>query len=114
MKPLRGAKVVFYHKSYSYFVARFGLDVVDFVEIKPGIQPGPGHLADLVGTIRSRGVKVVATHPFYDEKVAKLVADKGGARLVMLPLQVGGVKGADDYLKLFDVATGALIRAVND
>jgi zinc/manganese transport system substrate-binding protein len=111
MKPLRGTKVVFYHKSYSYFAARFGLNVVDFVELKPGIQPGPGHLADLVGTIRREAVKIVATHPFYDEKIAKLVADKGGARLVQLPLQVGGVRGAVDYLKLFDTATDALLRA---
>jgi ABC-type Zn uptake system ZnuABC Zn-binding protein ZnuA len=113
LKPLRGAKVVFYHKSYSYFVARFGLNVADFVEVKPGIQPGPSHLADLVTTIRREGIKIVATHPFYDEKIAKLVAEKGGARLVVLPLNVGGVEGADDYLKFFDVAADALLRAVH-
>lgn len=111
MKPLRGAKVAFFHKSYSYFAARFGLDVRGFVEVKPGIQPGPAHLADLVGTIRREGIKMVATHPFYDAKIAKLVAEKGGARLVVLPLQVGGVEGADDYLELFEVATDALLHA---
>jgi zinc/manganese transport system substrate-binding protein len=111
MKPLRGTKVVFYHKSYSYFVERFGLNVTSFVELRPGIQPGPAHLAELVGTMRRDSIKLVATHPFYDEKIAKLVADKGGARLVVLPLNVGGIKGAGDYLKLFDVVTDTLIRA---
>jgi ABC-type Zn uptake system ZnuABC Zn-binding protein ZnuA len=111
MRPLRGAKIVFYHKSYSYFSQRFGLTVDGYVELKPGIQPGPTHLAELVTGMRREGVKLVATHPFYDEKIAKLVADKGGARLVVLPLNVGGVKGADDYLRLFDVVTEALTRA---
>jgi len=112
LRALRGAKVVFYHKSYSYFSERFGLAVDGYVELKPGIQPGPTHLAELVAAMRRDGVKLVATHPFYDEKIAKLVADKGGAALVVLPLNVGGVKGADDYLRLFDIVTEALTRAV--
>jgi zinc/manganese transport system substrate-binding protein len=112
MRPLQGAKIVFYHKSYSYFSQRFGLVVDGYVELKPGIQPGPTHLAELVAGMRRESVKLVATHPFYDEKIAQLVAEKGGARLVVLPLNVGGVKGADDYLRLFDVVTEALTRAV--
>lgn len=111
MKPLRGMKMVFYHKSYTYFINRFGLDVTNFVELKPGIQPGPGHLADLVAAMQKDNIKVLGTHPFYDEKVARLVAEKGGARLVMLPLQVGGIEGTDDYLKLFDVVTRLLAEA---
>jgi zinc/manganese transport system substrate-binding protein len=111
MRPLKGAKMVFYHKSYTYFIERFGLDVTNFVELKPGIQPGPAHLADLVGTIRKDQIKVVATHAFYDEKIGGLVAEKGGAQLVVLPLQVGGVPGADDYFKLFDVVTDLLVKA---
>jgi zinc/manganese transport system substrate-binding protein len=111
MKPLKGSKMVFYHKSYTYFIDRFGLDVSNFVELKPGIQPGPSHLAELVGAIRKDGIKVVATHAFYDEKIGALVAEKGGAQLVTLPLQVGGVPGADDYLKFFDVVTDLLVKA---
>jgi ABC-type Zn uptake system ZnuABC Zn-binding protein ZnuA len=111
MKPLKGMKMVFYHKSYTYFIERFGLDVTNFVELKPGIQPGPAHLVNLVEAIQRDKIKVVATHPFYDEKVARLVAEKGGAKLVSLPLQVGGVKGADDSIKFYDVVTGMLIEA---
>lgn len=110
MKALRGAKVVFYHKSYSYFSERFGLAVTGYVELKPGIQPGPTHLAELVASMRRDGAKLVATHPYYDEKIAKLVAEKAGAQLVVLPLNVGGVKGADNYLLFFDVVTDVLIH----
>jgi ABC-type Zn uptake system ZnuABC Zn-binding protein ZnuA len=111
MKPLKGMKVVFYHKSFQYFNERFGLDVKNFVELKPGIQPGPGHLVDLVQTMLRDKVKIVATHPFYDEKIAKLVAEKGGAKLVTLPLQVGGIEGATDSIKYFDVVVKLLTEA---
>ncbi len=111
MKPLKGMKMVFYHKSYTYFIERFGLDVTNFVELKPGIQPGPGHLVNLVETMQRDKIKIVATHPFYDEKVAHLVAEKGGAKLVFIPLQVGGVKGADDSIKFYDVVVGLLVEA---
>jgi zinc/manganese transport system substrate-binding protein len=111
MAPLKGAKLVFYHKSYSYFAQRFGLDIVDFVELKPGIQPGPGHLADVVATIAREQVKIVVAHPFNDQKVASLVAEKGGARLVVLPLDVGGNPAAVDVSSFFDVVTSALTQA---
>jgi ABC-type Zn uptake system ZnuABC Zn-binding protein ZnuA len=111
MAPLAGAQVVFYHKSYTYFVERFGLRAESFVELKAGIQPGPSHLADLVGVMRRDKIQILATHPFYDEKIAKLVADKAGAKLIVLPLEVGGVKGANDYLSFFDTVTSALVGA---
>ncbi|MBI3268402.1 MAG: zinc ABC transporter substrate-binding protein [Planctomycetes bacterium] len=111
MMPIRGRRLVFYHKSYSYFNARFGIQVANYVELKAGIQPGPGHLAELVEQILSEKIPVVATHPYYDEKIPRLVAEKGGAQLVVLPLLVGGVKGADEYLKYFDVITDLLTQA---
>ncbi|HEX2676729.1 MAG TPA: metal ABC transporter substrate-binding protein [Polyangiales bacterium] len=111
LKPLRGKPVVFYHRSYSYFAERFGLRTPDFVELKPGIQPGPAHLAELVTAMRRDGIGIVATHPFYDDKIAKLVADKAGARLITLPLNVGGVKGASTYLRMFDTVTTLFVNA---
>jgi zinc/manganese transport system substrate-binding protein len=110
MAPLKGAKLVFYHKSYSYFAQRFGLDVVEYVELKPGIQPGPGHLADVVATIGREQVKIVVAHPFNDQKLATLVAEKGGASLVTLPLDVGGSAAARDIPSFFDAVTTALTQ----
>lgn len=111
MAPLRGAKVVFYHRSYSYFVQRFGLSVVDYVELKPGIQPGPSHLADVVANMAREHVRVVVAHAFNDQKIAQLVAEKGGASLLVLPLDVGGSPGASDVPSFFDVVTAALLGA---
>jgi zinc/manganese transport system substrate-binding protein len=111
MAPLKGAKIVFYHRSYSYFNQRFGLDVAAYVEQRAGIAPGPSHLGDVVMTLRRDQIGIVATHPFYDQKIGRLVAEKGGARLVVLPLNVGGVPGADSIFSFFDVVTDRLVQA---
>lgn len=112
MAPLRGAKVVFYHRSFSYFAQRFGLVAVDYVELKPGIQPGPSHLADVVTSMGREHVRLVVAHPFNDRKLAELVAQKSGARLLLLPLDVGGVPNAASLPAFFDTVTSALAGAL--
>jgi len=112
MAPLRGAKVVFYHRSYSYFAQRFGLVAVDYVELKPGIQPGPSHLADVVTTMAREQVRLVVAHPFNDRKLAELVAQKSSATLLLLPLDVGGVPNTASLPALFDMVTSALAGAL--
>lgn len=112
MRSMKGKKAVFYHKSYEYFAARFGFQIADYVELKPGIQPGPGHLADVITRIRKEKIPVLGTHAFYDQKIAKLVANKGGAKLLVLPMSSGAVKGAHSYPELFDDAVGQFVRAV--
>lgn len=109
MAPVRGAKVVFYHRSYSYFAQRFGLVAIDYVELKPGIQPGPSHLADVVTSMAREQVRLVVAHPFNDRKLAELVAQKSGARLLLLPLDVGGVPDTATLPAYFDTVTRALV-----
>src|SRR5881296_1418919 len=48
MKPLHGRMVVTYHRSWPNFVRRFGLQVVGYVEPRPGIPPSPGHTIELI------------------------------------------------------------------
>ena len=53
--PFRGRRIVCYHKNWVYFTTLFGLDVVDYVETKPGIPPTARHVADLVRRIDRDG-----------------------------------------------------------
>ena len=43
---IKGRKVITYHRSWPEFCERFGLEVVDYVEPKPGIPPTPRHTLD--------------------------------------------------------------------
>src|SRR6267154_5151564 len=48
MKPYRGRKVVTYHRSFPNFAKHFGLDVIGYVEPRPGIPPTPIHTLELI------------------------------------------------------------------
>jgi len=45
LAPYRGRPVATYHKSWIYFADWAGLEMVAFVEPKPGIPPNPAHVA---------------------------------------------------------------------
>ena len=102
MTPLRGTKVVTYHKSYSYLAERFGLRVVNTIEPKPGIPPSASHVRDLVAQIKAEGVKLILLEPNRERKTPAFLAQETGAKVAIVPSMVQGSKEAGDYLALFD------------
>lgn len=101
-QPLQGQPVVAYHRNFSYLAQRFGFRVIGFVEPKPGIPPSPHHVADLAEAMKKAGATKILTHAFYDEQVPRHLAEKTGARAVVLPAAVEGVPEAKDYISFFD------------
>jgi zinc/manganese transport system substrate-binding protein len=103
MAPLRGQKLVTYHKSWIYFVNRFGLVVAAELEPKPGVPPTAVHLTDVVDLVKVDGVKIILQEPFYSVKAANQIAEKTGARVVVVANSVGGQPEATDYVALIDL-----------
>lgn len=113
MAPFRGAKIVTYHNSWPNFVKHFGLNVVGYVEPKPGVPPSPSHTLELINMMKSDGVKVIAMEPYFDTKTPVSIADRVGGQVVVLYPSVGGAKaGSDDYIELMDSNIATLIRAL--
>lgn len=111
-EPLRGAPLVAYHNSWKYLADFLELEIVDYVEPRPGIPPAPRHLGDLVGRMTRQGVRVIVMDPFHDPRVSRSVADRAGARLLVLPSSVGGVPEVQDYTALLDHNIAALVEAL--
>jgi zinc/manganese transport system substrate-binding protein len=97
---IKGQPVVAWHTSWRYFAEYTGMNIVGFMEPKPGVPPSPAHLAGLIQTMKQTGAKVIVMEPFYDKKTADFVASKTGAKVLVLPPSVGGAKGLDDYIQL--------------
>ena len=100
LAKIKGQPVVAWHTSWRYFADYTGMKIVGFMEPKPGIPPSAPHLAGLIQTMKQTGAKVIVMEPFYDRKMADLVASKTGAKVLVLPPSVGGTKGLDDYIGL--------------
>src|ERR1700693_1004662 len=101
LAPYRGRKVITYHRSWPNFCDRFGLNVIDYVEPKPGIPPTPAHTLEVINTMKRDNVKLIMVEPYFDLRTPNsIAAATSGAVLVMLP-SVGGVKEVTNYFELF-------------
>jgi zinc/manganese transport system substrate-binding protein len=112
MAPYKGTKVVTYHRSFPNFAARFGLDIIGYVEPKPGIPPSPQHTLDLQEEMKRQNVKLVLVEPYFDLKTPNAIGRATGAEVLVMPPSVGGVKEASDYMKLFDYDINLLVQAI--
>ncbi|MFI5097258.1 MAG: metal ABC transporter substrate-binding protein [Candidatus Acidiferrales bacterium] len=111
MKPYAGRKIVSYHRSWPNFADHFGLDVVGYVEPRPGIPPSPQHTVELIGMMKRDSVKIIVVEPYFDLKTPNAIARDTDAQVVVLMPSVGGEKEITDYFKLFDYDIAKLKQA---
>jgi len=111
MAPYRGRKLVAYHTSWSNFAKHFGLQVVGYIEPRPGIPPTPGHTIEIIQLMKRDNVKLVVVEPYFDLKTPNSIGSATGAKVIVLLPSVGGEKEVTDYFKLFDYDINLLIQA---
>ncbi len=113
MAPYKGTKLVTYHRSWPNFMERFGLEVMGYVEPKPGIPPSPSHTLELIEDMKRQGVKLIVVEPYFDLKTPQAIANQvPGAKVVVLAPSVGGEKQVTDYIQLFEYDVNLLSTAL--
>ena len=111
MEPLAGTRVVTYHRTWPYFLKRFALEKLAEVEPKPGIAPGPRHIARVARKMKENGVGLVIVETFSDLKTAQRLADLVGGRAVVLAQEVDALPGVKTYQALFEHNVEVLLAA---
>jgi ABC-type Zn uptake system ZnuABC Zn-binding protein ZnuA len=101
-RAMQGVAVVADHNIWPYFAHRFGLEVIGFLEPKPGVAPTTRHLAQLLNEMKARSVRLILATPYYDPRHAAFLAEKSGARVLPMANQVGARPEAANYLALID------------
>jgi zinc/manganese transport system substrate-binding protein len=112
MAPYRGAKLVTYHRSWPNFMDRWGLNVIGYVEPKPGIPAPPAHIIQLIEEMKRQGVKLIVVEPYFSLKTPQSIASRTDGKVLVLAPSVGGVKEAADYIQLFDYNVTQLAAAL--
>jgi len=112
MAPYKGTKIVTYHRSWPNFMERFGLNVIGYVEPKPGIPPTTSHTIELIDEMKKQAVKVIVVEPYFDSKTPQSIAKQVGGEVLVLAPSVGGSKEAVDYVGLFDYDVNAVVAAL--
>lgn len=110
-EPLRGRRIIGYHKNWIYFTTRFGLEIVGHIEPKPGIPPTPRHVERIIDLIREQNIRVILTANYFDPSKPRIIADRTGEEVVIVPLSTGGEEGVDGYERLIDTWLSRLLAA---
>ena len=111
-QPLRGAKMIEYHKTWIYMAKLFGFDIVGSIQSKPGIEPGPKHIEELKAIIAAQKVKGIIVDNFYDPSVPNALARETGVKVAVVPGQPGGDAGTADYVEFIGHILDRLVEAV--
>jgi len=111
-RPLKGVKFIAYHEEWNYFAARFGMNFFGTIELRPGIDPTPRHVEELITSMKAEHVPIVVREPQFPEKVPKRIAEQTGATLITLPIMPGGVPNTETYIKMMDYIIQTLVKAI--
>ncbi len=110
-EPLRGRPIVTFHKTSAYLADRFGFHVPIEIEEKPGIPPSARHRDRVLELMREHKVKTILNEVFYDRSAADYLAEKTGAHVVVVPIDLGPEVGLPDYFALIDRILDELVRS---
>ncbi|OLC71966.1 MAG: hypothetical protein AUI52_05915 [Acidobacteria bacterium 13_1_40CM_2_68_10] len=109
--PFRGKAVACYHKEWDYFSREYGVPCIDYIEPKPGIPPTPGHVLEVINEMRQQHIQVLLSTNYYDRSQVLEVAQKTGAKAVIVPSNTNGAPGINTYFDLMSLWITELARA---
>jgi zinc/manganese transport system substrate-binding protein len=109
--PLRGLPVVSQHKGYVYLYDWLGLREIAVLEPKPGVEPSPAHLQNVLAALRATPARMVISSAYQDPRPSEWLARNADLPVVRLPFTVGGSDAARDLTGLFDDTIARLLAA---
>lgn len=107
--PLAGLKIISYHKTWVYFAQRFGFMIPLELEEKPGIEPSARHRDRVIETMKAQNIKTILVEQFYKRTAADYIAEQTGARVVVVPIDVGSNASTPTYFDLIDYLIASLL-----
>ena len=81
------------------------------IELRPGIDPTPRHIEELITSDEGRACAIVVREPQFPEKVPRRIAEQTGATMVTLPIMPGGVPHTETYIKMMDYIVHTMVTA---
>ena len=112
MAPFKGSKIIAYHNEWVYFETRFGLQIVDFMEPKPGIPPSPTQLVKVIKEVTANKIKVIISSPYFTTSSSDVVSHQTGAKVLILATSTGAFSNIKNYFDLFDYDIDQLVAAL--
>ncbi|MBN2633254.1 MAG: zinc ABC transporter substrate-binding protein, partial [Bacteroidales bacterium] len=110
--PLRGKRIIAYHKNWSYLTNTFGMEVMGYIEPKPGIPPSAKHVQNMIQLIKEQDIKLMMVASYFEKKTATMIEEKTGIKALYLPLFVHGTEGIEDNFDLLDLWLDQILKNI--
>jgi zinc/manganese transport system substrate-binding protein len=110
--PLRGVKFVEYHPEWIYLADRFGMKRIGSVELKPGIEPTPNHIVELVQVIKQDKAQLLI-YGAQNPRITEQISTETGIKVVRLYSGGGNQPETDTYIKWIDYTVRTLVQSVS-
>jgi zinc/manganese transport system substrate-binding protein len=108
----RGTSVVTYHKTFAYFLRRFGMRELTTLEPKPGIPPSLSHVRGVIGQMKQARTPLILIESHRSRRYPNMVATQTGAKVVAVPTAPGMERGIDSYIEMMDTLVSRVAGAL--
>ena len=95
-------KIVCQHSSWIYFTDFTGLEIVGYVESRPGIPPTAKEIMNTTNLMNDKGCKNIICESYQNKKYPNMIASKISGKVISLPASTGAVKGTETYIGFID------------
>jgi zinc/manganese transport system substrate-binding protein len=102
LRAMGSISLVAFHRTWTYLGSWANLRIANYIEEKPGIPAGPRHLAALVDQVTAENIGVIALAHYNPTRSAESLAERSGARVVVLPAAVLAFDDVATYPDVFE------------
>ncbi len=86
----RNKSFICFHPAWIYFAKRYGLEQAAVIETRPGVEPSPKEVAEIVQTAKRLQAKAIFADVQFSTKTTEVIAGESGASVLVLdPLGAG-------------------------
>jgi ABC-type Zn uptake system ZnuABC Zn-binding protein ZnuA len=78
------------------------VNCAEYIEAKPGIPPTPKHVEEVIALMKERRIPVLFASNYFNRNQIERVAEKTGARAVIVPENTHGAPGIETYFDLMN------------
>jgi ABC-type Zn uptake system ZnuABC Zn-binding protein ZnuA len=112
--PAAQRTMIVFHNAFLYYNARFGIRNLGVVEVVPGADPNPQHLAQVIALARANHVRAVFAEPEFNPKLIQTLAQSAGIATVsnLYDDSVGTDPKVNTYIGMIDYDTDTIVAAL--
>ncbi len=99
LEQCNNRKYIAYHPAWLYLSRDYNLEMVDVISKKPGQEPSPGDIAEIVEKIKAGNIRAVFSEREAPQNIPNILVNETGIKLIILD-PLGGSKELNSYIKL--------------